>query len=146
MAYSTQADVQVAIGGGDRLREYSDIENSGAVDVAVVAAAIAEADGVIDSYVGHRYAVPLAVVPDVIVRLSARWAARVLRVNRYQGAQVTEDLDREKIDREWLDSVAHGIVSLGIEPTPPKASIVIDKAAPRPGTALVSRLRTRGMW
>lgn len=146
MAYSTQSDVQTAIGGSVRLREFSDLENTGSIDAAVVARAIAEADGIINSYIGHRFAVPLAVVPATVSTLSARWASRILRMNRYQGQIDPSAVDQEKLDHKWLEGVAEGLYSLGVEPTPPKASIVIDKAAPRAGTALVSRQRTRGMW
>lgn len=144
MPYSTQSDVQIAAGGATNLAQLSDLENAAAIDASVVAAAIRTADGVINSYVGHRYAVPLAVVPDTIRDLSAAWAVRVLRKNRYNGAPLTDDQEAEKIDREWLVGVADGTISLGLEPTPEKASMVIDKAAPRDSALETSRDRLRG--
>lgn len=146
MAYSTHAQVQIAVGGPARLIELADLDNDGTEDTGVVDAAIATADAVIDSYTGHRYGVPLSPVPTVISALSSYWAARVLRRNRYNGQPMVDDNDQELVDREWLLKVAEGTISLGIEPTPAKASIVIDKAGERDSTKAVSRDRLRGAW
>lgn len=146
MAYCTQADVQVAVGGAIKLAQLSDQDNqlAGGVNIAAVAAAIAEACAEMDSYIGHRYAVPLSPVPLPVNSKAAAWAARVLRRNAYNGQPLVDDIDREKMDREWLEGVADGTISLGIEPTPTKASIVTDKAGLRDPTLIVSRLRLRG--
>lgn len=148
MAYSTQAKVQNAVGGPAKLLELTDLANANAptIDAAVVNQAISEADGIINSYVGHRFAVPLTTVPDVIVNLSTAWAARVLRRGKYNGQILQDDIDREVIDRKWLDGVAKGLISLGIEPTPAKASIVNDKSGTRSSSLVVSRQRLRGIW
>ncbi len=146
MAYSTHAQVQIAVGGPDRLRQLSDLDNTDTENPGVVDQAIATADSMIDSYVGKRFAVPLLPVPVVIANLSAYWAARVLRRNRYNGQPLQDDNDQELADREWLEGVSRGTISLGIEPTPQKASIVTDRAAPRDSTKAVSRDSTRGFW
>lgn len=146
MAYSTLAQVQTAVGGPERLLQLCDLTNTGTLDVSVVDAAIAEADAEINSYIGHRHAVPLASPPDVVVYKSAAWAARVLRRNRYQGQPLEDDLERERNDREWLEGVADGTISLGIDPEPKAASSVIDNAGPRDSSLSVSRARTRGFW
>jgi phage gp36-like protein len=148
VAYSTSAQVQIAVGGLARLTELTDLENTGATSpiAATVNQAIADADGVINSYLGKRFAVPLATVPDTISMLSARWAARVLRQNKYNGQPLQDDIDREKIDREWLDGVSQGKYSLGIEPVPPKASMVTDAVGPRDPSLLVSRQTMKGFW
>lgn len=146
MAYTTLAQVQTAVGGAARLLELSDLANEGELDEDVVDSAIADAEAEIDSYVGHRYAVPLSPVPGVIAAHAAAWAARILRRNRYNGQPLQDDLDREEIDRKWLAGVADGTISLGIEPGARAASGVIDKAAPRDPSLTVSRDRTRGFW
>lgn len=147
MAYSTQDQVQTAVGGPDKLAQLSDLSNTGspAIVPAVVSAAIAEADGEINSMIGHRYAVPLTTVPDLIAAKSAAWAARILRRNKYNGQPLPDDIDRERMDRDWLKLVANGTASLGIEPTPGAASIVTDKATTRDSTKLMSRDRLRGV-
>lgn len=146
MAYCAQADVQIAVGGAEKLLQLSDQSGTGAIVSAVVVSAIAEADAEINSYIGHRYAVPLSPVPDIIKMKSAAWAARVLRRNLYNGQPLADDLEREATDIKWLMGVAAGTVSLGIEPTPVKASIVNDKAGARDSTLRVSALRLRGYY
>ncbi len=146
MAYSTQAQVETAVGGPVRLAELSDLDNSGVADAGVIAEAIAEADGEIDSYLGQRFFVPLATVPAVIASKSAAWAARVLRRNRANGRPLDDDIAREEIDIKWLLKVADGTISIGIEPGPPKASKVIDKVGLRDSAASVGRERLKGFW
>ena len=156
MAYSTIDDVRVAVGGNRNLVELADLEDTAqaaggtpaqqaahADVVAVVNKAIAEGDGVINAYLKQRSAVPLATPPDEIKAMSAGWAARVLRRQRYKGQPIAEDQDAEKIDREFLQKIAEGTIQLGIEPTPAKSSIIIDKAAPRDSTFTISRERTK---
>lgn len=146
MAYSTHAQVEIAVGGPARLVQLADLDNTGVENAGVVDQAIAVADSAINSYLGKRFAVPLAPTPIVISHLSAYWAARILRRNRYNGQPLQDDNDQEQVDREWLVGVSEGAFSLGIEPTPTKASMVVDKAAVRDPTKTVSRDRTRGFW
>lgn len=156
MAYSSFDDVRVAVGGGRNLVELADLEETAATMggstaaqltdpnvVAVVTKAIADADGFINGYLKQRVAVPLAVVPDEISAMSSAWAARILRRQRYKQQPLTEDTEAEKIDREYLANIAKGIIQLGLEPTPEKSSIVIDKAAPRDTSMAISRERMK---
>ena len=150
MPYCTVADVQAAVRGPAKLVELTDDLNEGgdgdpytAAQLDVANKAIRTADGVINSYVGHRYAVPLSPVPDTISTLSAEWAARVLRRRGTQGMSLQDDLDQEKVDREWLDGIARGVYSLGVEPTPGAASIVSDDVGVRDSTLTVSRERMK---
>lgn len=148
MAYCTEADVQISVGGAIKLAQISDQDNllSGAVNHPAVTAAIDEASAEMASYIGHRISVTaIAVsVPRVVVNKAAAWAARILRRNAYNGQQLADDLDREKIDREWLMHIADGTISLGVEPAPKDADVITDKAAPRDSTLTVSRARLRG--
>ena len=148
MAYCTQDDVQVAVGGLAKLAQLSDQDGllGGGVDATVVVKAIQHADSAIDSYTGHRFGVPMSPVPTVVSSMSAQWAARLLR--RWQqgnaGLTLQDDIDQEKTDRAWLKGVGDGTISLGQEPTPAPASIVTDKTGTRDSTLIVSRLRLRG--
>lgn len=148
MAYCTEADVQTAVGGAIKLAQLSDQDNllAGAVNHTVVTQAITEATNEIASYVGHRVSVNAiaAAIPPLLVQKAASWAARVLRRMAYNGQPLEDDLTREETDRKWLDGVARGLYSLGVEPEVAKAGIVIDKAAPRDSTLTISRLKLRG--
>jgi phage gp36-like protein len=156
MAYSTFDDVRIAVGGSRNLVELADLEDTAATFgstpalqltdpavIDVVGKAIAEADGYINGYLKQRSAVPLAIVPDEIANMSAAWAARVLRRQRYKQQPLSEDQEAEKSDRAYLADIAKGIIQLGIQPTPAKSDIIIDKAAPRDPTLTVSLARLK---
>ncbi len=148
MAYCTEADVQNSVGGAIKLAQLSDLDNvlAGAVNHTAVAAAIDEATAEMASYIGHRISVNAvaASVPRVLVNKAAIWAARILRRNGYNGQPLADDLDHEKMDREWLMGIADGTLSLGVEPAPKDAPEITDKAAPRDPSLIVSRARLRG--
>lgn len=144
MAYSTQADVQNAVGGAANLRSLTDFASAGAIDPAVVTAAIVEADALINSYASKRFAVPFAAPTPAIAALSARIAARFLRRNRAMG--LVQDIEEEKSDRKWLEALAGGGVLPGVEPLPAQGSIVTDTAQPRDVVKNVSRDRLKGWW
>lgn len=147
MAYCTEADVQNSVGGAIKLAQLSDLDNvlSGAVNHTAVAAAIDEASAEMASYIGHRISVNAiqASIPRVVVNKAAAWAARVLRRNAYNGQPLADDLDREKMDREWLMAVAEGRISLGVQPAPADAPEITDAAKPRDSTLQISRSRLR---
>lgn len=148
MAYSTQADLENAAGGAERLAELTDLDGSGTGEVNVVAldAAIADADAWIDTFVGRNRAVPLqAPVPRMIARVSAEETLFLLR----QRKQMVGDFERERHadNLSWLEGVAKGALTLGVEPTPPKSSLV------RPAVVEVSdearedtRAALKGLW
>ncbi len=141
-------DVQNAVGGAVKLAQLSDQDNElgGGVNPAVVTQAIEEATAEIASYVGHRISATAIAesVPPVLRLKAANWTARVLRRNAYNGQPLEDDLTREETDRKWLDGIARGVYSLGVEPELPPADIVNDKAAYRDPTLIVSRARLRG--
>lgn len=156
MAYSSFDDVRIAVGGSRNLVELADLEDTASsmgstpalqlTDpnvIGVVTKAIAEADGIINGYLKQRSAVPLAVAPPEIAAMSASWAARVLRRQRYKQQPISEDHDAEVTDRAYLADVAKGIIQLGLTTTPGKADIIVDKAAPRDTTLEVSRAKMR---
>jgi phage gp36-like protein len=147
--YSTQEDVRLAAGGWQNLVELADVEQTfssdgGAGLAEAVAAAIREADGVINSYLGQRYLVPVVGTVDTIRSMSAAWAVRVLRRARYKGQPMQEDIDQEKIARAWLTLVAKGEIQLGVEPIPEKGSVIVDRASSRDGTLDLSREKLKG--
>lgn len=144
MAYATTANVELAVGGAARLLQLSDDDRDGIADAGLIDSAIAEADGLINSYASKRYHVPLTTPTVDIVALSARHAARVLR--RYKNQVLASDITDEKNDRDWLKALSLGQVNLASDPQPPESAIVLDKAQPRESTKNVSRERLKGYW
>ena len=129
MAYLTQAALEVAVGGSAKLIQLTDDDGNGAPDAGVIAQIVAEVDSLVDSYLHKRYAVPLAAAPTTITALVARMGARAAR--RRKNMPLLDDVDNEKIDREWLEGVAKGLISLGVQPLPTASSLVVDKVGER---------------
>jgi len=145
VAYSVQADVERRVGGAAKLVQLTAAPGGTSVDTAIVAAAIAEADTLIDSYAHKRHKTPFASpVPARITSLSAKIAGRLLR--QWKLMPLATDADDEKIDIGWLEDLAGGKVDPGVEPTPEESSMVIDKAGTRDSTKAVSREALKGFW
>lgn len=117
MVYCAQSDLLLII-SEDELIQLTD-DNAGEIDDEKVSAAIAYADGIIDSYCGLRYTVPFVTVPDVIKNYSVDIAIYRLYMLR-KGAPD----DRVKAYDDaiaFLKLVSKGGVSLGAsdpDPTP----------------------------
>jgi phage gp36-like protein len=125
VAYSSQDDVVIAAGGSRALAELTDLDGAlnGEIDPAVLAAAIGDADAMIDTYVGRNKQVPLqAPIPQIIKRLSADEALYLLRMRRQMVGEA-EQLRHEN-NLRWLEGVARGFLTLGVDPQPSKSSLV----------------------
>ncbi len=145
MAYSSATDVQHAAGGLANLIALSDYDANGSQDSAVIDAAIAQADALIDSFANKRYRVPFAAtVPPVIVALSARIAVHVMRQQRQ--ALIPGDLEQHALDIKWLEGLRDGDNVVGVEPAPIKSELQVDEAGERISTASVSREKLKGFW
>lgn len=147
MAYSSQTDVQNRAGGSARLRELSDFENAGSINATIVAAAIAEADAWIDTFVQKRFAVPLSPVPTSVLMLSANEA--VYRMKKWRSQATAEDDEDHIIRRDLLTAFANGANVLGVEPLPAKSKLVADVHLPVSSSAAEddnSIARQRDKW
>lgn len=69
MSYTTQAQIETRISKAELIR-LTDEDDTGTVDAAKIEAAIEAAGAEIDSYLGSRYALPLAETPGVIGSLA----------------------------------------------------------------------------
>ena len=70
MTYATQQQL-IERFGETEITQLSDRDRNGAIDSNVVARALADADALIDSYVGKRHALPLAETPPRIAGIAA---------------------------------------------------------------------------
>lgn len=94
MPYATQADLETRF-GSEELAQLTDRINGSAIDEAVVARALLDADAVIDSHLAGRYQLPLASASPVLLRTAcdlARyflWADKEAKTVRlpYEDAQ-----------------------------------------------------------
>ncbi len=119
MPYCTQADILTRI-GAEELVALADLDDDGTADAATVAEAIADADGHLNSYLETKFTVPIAPVPDVLVKRSTSLAIYFLQLRRNS---VTEDMQKE-YDRisDWLKDILSGKASLGVSVAKPAES------------------------
>ncbi|WP_346358038.1 DUF1320 domain-containing protein [Bosea sp. (in: a-proteobacteria)] len=117
MPYATVQDMIGRFGETEMLR-LSSVDGllPETVTAAPVEQAIADADGIIDSYLRKRYRVPLAPVPQVITRASCILARYDLSVGGDR-----DPADQVKNDRKdivaWLTQLANGTATLeGVAP------------------------------
>lgn len=73
MSYATQQDLIDRYGEAE-MKDVADRDGDDAIDAEVVAGAIADAETLIDGYVGSRYALPLAAAPALLTQLACEIA------------------------------------------------------------------------
>jgi phage gp36-like protein len=119
--YCTQTDMENRL-DPKHLVELADDDADGTTDTAVVEAAIADADGLIDSHLRSRYSVPLDPVPALITKLSADLAIASLFARRRESASpVHESRARDAV--ALLEEIAKGkIVLAGVAESQIKGS------------------------
>lgn len=109
MPYATLADLTARF-GDEELIQLTDRLGTGTVDAAVVQAALDEADAEIDAHLAGRHALPLVVVPPILVRL----ACDIARYRLMSDTPPEEARKRYEDARRLLESLAAGRVSLGL--------------------------------
>jgi len=112
VAYSTQADILDRI-SSSVLNSIADKDGDGSADSDVVSRAIADADSLIDSYVGVRHSVPLSTVPTVVRSCSVALAVYNLFVANPHASVPESWAEERKQWMSWLRDVSKGVVSLG---------------------------------
>ncbi|MDP2786609.1 MAG: DUF1320 domain-containing protein [Pseudomonadota bacterium] len=124
MTYATLTTLNAQFGAREVVA-LTDRDMDGVPDQAVLDDALAAADSLIDSYIGRRYALPLADVPKLLVTLAGTLV-------RYQlsGAGVTETdptRDRYRDAIKLLEAIRDGNIHLGPDPAgdqPAQASAI----------------------
>jgi len=114
VAYCTRADVEALVAELDLINLTNDTPGAESVDEDVLDAAIADADALIDGFVGSRYSLPLSTTPVLLTKLSAR-LARFNLYNRRPGPLeewLEKDYDRAEA---LLKQISAGKVSLGLD-------------------------------
>ncbi|ANQ83703.1 hypothetical protein dqs_0627 [Azoarcus olearius] len=114
MPYATQAEM-VSRFGERELVELTDRFDAplGLIDAGVLGKALADADVEIDGYIGARYTLPLATVPDRLVQL----ACDIARYHLYTNAVPELVAERYKAAIAFLRLVAAGGATLGLPET-----------------------------
>lgn len=108
MPYATQQDL-VDRFGETEIIQLSDRGNNGAIDTAVVAAKLADADAEVDGYLAGRYTLPLEPVPRVLVRV----ACDIARYHLYDDRATEQVTTRYRDAVRLLEQIAKGTVNFG---------------------------------
>ena len=108
MSYATQQDLVDRFGELE-LIQLTDRENGAATDADVVAAALADADELVDSYIAARVALPLATVPPRLVRV----AGDIARYYLHADAPTEQVRTAYKDALAWLKDIGLGKATLG---------------------------------
>lgn len=104
MAYSTRTDLELVMEPEQVAQLSDDLTGVEAVDT-IIDRCISDADGVIDSYIGERYTVPLATVHASVRNASTTIAHYLLLLRR--GWTVSEKVKAARDDVfSWLKDVA----------------------------------------
>lgn len=112
-AYTTQSELVTRFGQEEILGLAND---DGTIDAAVVTAAIGAAGATIDSYIGTRYALPLATVPARVATVAQDMA----RYELYTIEAPKAVKDKYDAAIAWLKDVSAGRAALDV-PAPPAA-------------------------
>jgi phage gp36-like protein len=110
--YAAQADM-VARFGERELVELTDTGDvrTGEINAAILAQALADADATINGYIGSRYQLPLATVPQLLVVIACDIARYRLMSDR-----PTDEVRQRREDAvSWLDKIAQGKYTLGLD-------------------------------
>ncbi len=107
MPYADQAALEDAFGQVE-IRQLADRDRSGAADPAFVAAVLARADSLIDSYLAGRYALPISPTPPVLTAT----ACDLARYWLYDDAAPERVREGYEDAVAWLKDVASGKVVL----------------------------------
>lgn len=111
MAYSSFNDLLNRLSETE-IKELTDDVNSGAVENAVIARAIADADAVIDSFCMSRYTVPFSPVPDIIRSISVDIS--IFNLFKRRGLNLNTTGEAKNNAFEFLREIAAGRITLGI--------------------------------
>lgn len=109
MPYCTQQDL-VTRYGEDELIQLTDKQHTGQLDTDVISSAIADADSLIDSYLGSRYSLPINPVPRSLLRI----ACEITRFYLYEDLSTDEVKDRYEKAVMSLKAISKGEMSIGV--------------------------------
>lgn len=109
MTYATQLDMTERFGEQEVI-QLTDRDGTGAIVTAVLDAALADADSMIDGYLATRYTLPLASPPTVLARI----ACDLARYYLYDDKAPPQVAERYQAAVAFLKSVSRGEVTLGV--------------------------------
>jgi len=125
--------------GDDELISLTDRNGFGVIDNNVLSQAISDASAEMDGYLGGRYQLPLATLPQMLLPLCCN-IARYKLYDQQASEQVTK---RYNAATKFLFSVSKGEISLGVDALGVKAQST-DLATMQSGGSVFARNKSTG--
>jgi len=150
MPYATDADIELAAGGEDRLRDLADWDEDQVADVDVIARASAAADAVIDGYLRLKLSaadlVRLRATPNAVLsELAAAEAIYWMKSKRNMAS--ADDIEQRKERERQLKLMHAGSFRVDDLPKAQRAVFIEnDGDECDPSSPQVTRKNSRGMW
>lgn len=119
MTYATLADMQARFNDRELIQLTDESDAPAAIDEIKVGKALTDASGLIDSYIGGRYTLPLATVPHQLVRFCCDIAWKYLWGDR-ASEQVQKNHDAAL---KFLEHVSAGKAKLDVEGSPAPSNV-----------------------
>ncbi|KGQ36494.1 gp436 family protein [Gallibacterium genomosp. 1] len=137
MMYATAEDFVLRIGEQQAI-ELTDRDRTGEINQQVLAVALADSSSQIDGYLLGRYTLPLASIPDNLVRICCD-IARYRLVSMSEVTTTDEIIERYKLSLKELEQIASGKISLGIESNEVQTEDSVGVMFSNPGNRIFSR-------
>lgn len=115
MSYATVTDLELRLGKQTVIELTNPKTRADSINVPVAEAAIADAVGIIDSYIGQRVRLPLAIVPALVKTLTIDLAVYYLKVKLGNTGKSDNGTNKLYDDADkHLQRFANGETSLGL--------------------------------
>ncbi|MGY6773609.1 gp436 family protein [Gallibacterium sp. ZY190522] len=137
MMYATADDFVLRIGEQQAI-ELTDRDRTGEINQQVLAVALTDSSSQIDGYLLGRYTLPLASIPDNLIRICCD-IARYRLVSMSEVTTTDEIIERYKLSLKELEQIASGKISLGIESNDVQAEDSVGVMFSNPGNRIFSR-------
>ena len=109
MPYATLADL-IERAGDVEIRQIADRDRDGTPDPDVIAAALIDADNLVNGYVAVKYALPLPSVPDLV----RTWSVSIARYILHRNGAPDHVQQDYKDALAALKDVARGLIALPV--------------------------------
>ncbi len=114
--YATTSDLTARFPDEDAVARLTnqDYQDGDSIDTSVLTTFLDQAEGLINSYIGMRYLVPVATTDDSVAALMKRITLDVAQYNLASTSEILTDAKQVLYDAviEWLEKISEGKVIL----------------------------------
>ncbi|MDR2452333.1 MAG: DUF1320 domain-containing protein [Candidatus Accumulibacter sp.] len=115
MNYCTLSDLALAVPEATLIQLSNDDATATAIQEAVVAESVRQAEELVDGYLRGRYTLPLPQVPSIIKDMTVHLARHWLYARRPEGADLPDAVTRSyKTAIQMLEAIRDNRITLGV--------------------------------